>query len=109
MYAETQIPRDLALRLTAPAQILTAPAQPPATEVVMYTALFGFGVLFVRHPVLHQHRLRCPMSTADPVFLGCCWEDKCKDYRGNLAVTVSGRKCQRWDSDKPHRRNNDVK
>jgi len=40
---------------------------------------------------------------------GCCWEDKCKDYRGNLAVTVSGRKCQRWDSDKPHRRNNDVK
>ena len=26
----------------APAQIITAPAQPPATEVVVYTALFKF-------------------------------------------------------------------
>jgi hypothetical protein len=37
----------------------------------------------------------------DPETCGCASE-KQADYRGDAAVTVSGRTCQRWDSQSPH-------
>jgi len=35
----------------------------------------------------------------------CCRSCDCSDYRGEIATTASGRKCQSWDSDEPHKRN----
>ena len=40
--APTQIITAPAQLITAPAQLIMAPAQPPATKVVVYTALFHF-------------------------------------------------------------------
>jgi len=35
----------------------------------------------------------------------CCQDVKCENYRGKLAVTKSGHKCQDWDKDTVHTNN----
>jgi len=36
----------------------------------------------------------------------CCQDVKCENYRGKLAVTKSGHKCQDWNKDTVHTNNN---
>ncbi|XP_021361821.1 sushi, von Willebrand factor type A, EGF and pentraxin domain-containing protein 1-like isoform X1 [Mizuhopecten yessoensis] len=35
--------------------------------------------------------------------MGCYWEDAPKKYRGDMSVTSSGRVCQQWSSNSPHK------
>ena len=47
--------------MSTPAQIITAPAQPPATEVVVYTALFYFSARL-------DLSAMCPFLIGNPSF-----------------------------------------
>ncbi|XP_066288248.1 apolipoprotein(a)-like [Branchiostoma lanceolatum] len=70
---------------------------------------------YCRNPGAYEGTLWC--YTADPSTrpwdfcinpacpLGCTGKPDGSDYRGNLSVTRSGKTCQRWDVNFPHRRN----
>jgi len=52
---------------------------------------------------------KAPRSAPAPRKSACCHSKKCKDYRGDLNVTVSGRKCQRWVDDNPHKMSDHIR
>jgi len=39
----------------------------------------------------------------------CCLSSDCSDYRGRMAKTVSGKDCQAWSSEKPHKKKKALK
>jgi len=39
----------------------------------------------------------------------CCLSSDCSDYRGRIAKTVSGKDCQAWSSEKPHKKKKALK
>jgi len=52
---------------------------------------------------------KAPRSAPAPRKSACCHSKKFKDYRGDLNVTVSGRKCQRWVDDNPHKMSDHIR
>ena len=56
-------------------------------------------------PYIHWFLINIPLRS---VFIECCTNWYCRGCHGKLNVTVSGRKCQHWHRDFPHKRNDHV-
>ena len=46
--------------------------------------------------------MKCPPPPPEPEEPDSCWDDMQKDYRGEIAVTVSGFECMNWREQSPH-------
>ena len=58
-----------------------------------------YGIVVCTLIILYQKRFAFSLSEL------CCQDVKCENYRGKLAVTKSGHKCQDWDKDTVHTNN----